>query len=331
VSRLAFHHWNVIKPEWARFTDWFLNSPIHCVICGRAGYEYDYEEDDTGHKELIKTGVKMKAESEFGFEPSLLVEMMKIKHSVVGRDPDLKGWIHRAVILKDRSDRMNGAEIDNPTYKDFLPHLQAINIGGAHRVIDADRTSDDMFDDRDHSAIQRKRRVEIALEEIKDVFVQADINSRTDAGKKEMSTALREALGTAAWSAIQNMKPEELEAGLAALRERYEPPPTHADHGDGFQPGDKPHGPLSVGMDANVVSEEENGAEAEKLPGPPEKGSRLEEYADRYVEAWQNARPDADEHERLEWQQQVVGKRNRAHWGLVDYIRAIAELEGRNE
>ena len=40
------------------------------MIAGRAGYDYDYEqrEDGTG-KDLVKTGIKMKTEGEFGFEP----------------------------------------------------------------------------------------------------------------------------------------------------------------------------------------------------------------------------------------------------------------------
>ena len=69
------------------------------IVCGRAGFEYDFQEkeDGSGRKELVKTGVKMKAESEFGYEPSLLVHME--------RASDLKDLskVHReASILKDR-------------------------------------------------------------------------------------------------------------------------------------------------------------------------------------------------------------------------------------
>jgi hypothetical protein len=48
---------------------------MHIIICGRAGYEYDYFQDDAGKKQLEKTGIKMKAEGEMGYEPSLLVLM----------------------------------------------------------------------------------------------------------------------------------------------------------------------------------------------------------------------------------------------------------------
>jgi hypothetical protein len=50
------------------------------IICGRAGYEYDYFEDDEGKKQLEKTGIKMKAETEMGFEPSLLVFRFRSSH-----------------------------------------------------------------------------------------------------------------------------------------------------------------------------------------------------------------------------------------------------------
>ena len=43
-----------------KFTDLFINAPIHIILCGRAGYEYDYFEDqETGKKNLEKTGIKI--------------------------------------------------------------------------------------------------------------------------------------------------------------------------------------------------------------------------------------------------------------------------------
>lgn len=65
---------------WAQFTETFLNSKAHIILCGRAGNTSEYQEkEDGGKKELISTGTKMKAESEMGYEPSLLVEMVAEK------------------------------------------------------------------------------------------------------------------------------------------------------------------------------------------------------------------------------------------------------------
>ena len=65
---IQFQDWGILKPTWRlEFTDArYLNSKLHIIICGRAGYEYDYSADEDGRKELHKTGTKMKAETEFG-------------------------------------------------------------------------------------------------------------------------------------------------------------------------------------------------------------------------------------------------------------------------
>ena len=74
-TRLQFDDWGYLKGEWRKFTDLFINSNLHIILCGRAGYEYDYFEDEAGKKQLEKTDIKMKAEGEMGYEPSLLVLM----------------------------------------------------------------------------------------------------------------------------------------------------------------------------------------------------------------------------------------------------------------
>ncbi len=64
---LQFQDWAVLKTEWRRFTDLYVNSNVHIILAGRAGYEYDFFENEDGKKELEKTGVKMKAENETGY------------------------------------------------------------------------------------------------------------------------------------------------------------------------------------------------------------------------------------------------------------------------
>src|SRR5258708_3240682 len=49
-NRLQFEDWSFLKGEWGKFTDLFINSQLHIIICGRAGYEYDYFQDDAGKK-----------------------------------------------------------------------------------------------------------------------------------------------------------------------------------------------------------------------------------------------------------------------------------------
>lgn len=152
VNRLAFQDWGVIKPMWQEFSSWFVMSRVHCIIAGRAGFEYDYFEGDDGKMELYKTGTKMKAEGEFGFEPSLLIEMERIKNPQATdeyhqaknkseKDKAVKAireerqWVRRAYVLKDRADILDGKFFDNPTYSDFAPHWGFLNIGGEHKPV----------------------------------------------------------------------------------------------------------------------------------------------------------------------------------------------------
>ena len=60
ITKLEFHHWGPIKSAWAGFTDRFLSSKMHMIVCGRAGSIYEYQtNEETGKKELITTGTKM--------------------------------------------------------------------------------------------------------------------------------------------------------------------------------------------------------------------------------------------------------------------------------
>src|SRR3990167_3393095 len=102
TNRLEFKDWDYLKTEWGKFTDRFVNSKLHIIMCGRMGYEYDFFTDDDGKRQLEKTAVKMKAETETGYEPSLLVWME--------RSMDLKTnkVIREAHVLKERFDVIDG-------------------------------------------------------------------------------------------------------------------------------------------------------------------------------------------------------------------------------
>lgn len=143
IPALEFHHWRPIKAAWAEFTDRFLSSKMHVIVCGRAGqiYEYQDKDDGSGKKELISTGSRMATEKELGYEPSLLIEMIA--------DRDQGKTVNVALIQKDRSDTINGWEIRMPKYKDFKPHFDALNIGGTHFDSMDKKDSQEMFPDAD--------------------------------------------------------------------------------------------------------------------------------------------------------------------------------------
>ena len=116
--------WTKVKKQWAKYTMAFINSPVHIIVCGRAGHTYDFEKNSYGKIEPKKTGTKMKAEVEFEFEPDLVIEMTAEQAE--------SGLINMAHVKKDRSDNMNGKNFNMPTFKNFEPHFNGLNIGGSH-------------------------------------------------------------------------------------------------------------------------------------------------------------------------------------------------------
>jgi len=216
--RLQFQDWAYLKGQWGQFTDWFINSPVHVIICGRAGYEYDYFEDDDGKKQLEKTGIKMKAETEMGFEPSLLVLMER--HI----DMETKKAYRVATILKDRSTAIDGKQIQDPKFKDFMPHIEHLNLGGVQLGVDTTRTSEGIVpaeDRRDHGPVQRR----IVVDEIQ-TLLTFHIPGQAAADKKRKIELLRKHFNKS-WTEIEEVMPLfDLRAGYDALHRELEDAPS---------------------------------------------------------------------------------------------------------
>src|SRR5712671_6374836 len=208
-TRLQFEDWAFLKTEWRKFTDLFVNSSLHIIVCGRAGYNYDYSTDEeTGKKNLEKTGIKMKAEGEMGYEPSLLVLMER------ELDMATKTNKHYAKVVKDRSTLLDGKEFPDPVFENFLPHISCLNLGGNHLGVDTTRTSVGMIpaDIRDNRSTQRK----IVLDEIESLIVFHH-PGQAAADKKKKLELLRTHF-TASWTEIESvMSLERLRKGYDTL------------------------------------------------------------------------------------------------------------------
>lgn len=217
---LEFSDWAWLKAEWGKFTDDFVNSKCHIIMCGRAGYEYDFFEDESHKKQLEKTGIKMKAETETGYEPSILVLMEK--HQSLLDDRQGKQVWRTATVLKDRSTRIDGKEFVNPTFKDFLPHIEFLNLGGAHLSVDTTRDNADLFaDDGTPRWLQEKRAKEIALDEIVELLGKHHPGQTADA-KKSKADWLEKAFGSRSWERIQTMDWPTVRAARSYLWKQIE-------------------------------------------------------------------------------------------------------------
>lgn len=228
ADKLSFEHWADVKREWGRWTTFFLNSSLHIIVCGRAGNVWEYEVNEKGKKELIKGESKMKAEGEFGYEPSLLIEMVRESK---GNEPG-QGWKHRAFVLKDRTDTINGAVFDFErakkgykkgdfaiTFKPFEPVIKALNIGGVQNTVDEKASSERLFPaeegDSNYSHVAKQK--EIALEEIS-ASLDLMFSSRSDDGKNSRTVVVESVFGTRSKAAMEKKSLDELRAGGRALR-----------------------------------------------------------------------------------------------------------------
>lgn len=225
--KLEFQDWGVVKGQWARWTDLYLNSKLHIIICGRAGFEYDMEKnEDTGRTELIKTGVKMKTEAEFGFEPSLLVQM------AVDQEPDEKRpgkflQVRTATVLKDRFAKIDAqtftfagqhdaAKEMERVWTAFGPHVSMLTPG-AHSTVETKSAPMEVSEDGDVEWAREKKARTILAEEIQGVLVSA-IPGMGAEDKKRKADLFQQVFGSRSWTAVESMPSDKLRAGLAALR-----------------------------------------------------------------------------------------------------------------
>jgi hypothetical protein len=202
---LLFQDWAAVKAKWWLFTDLFVNSQAHISMCGRAGYEYDHIEDESGKRELVKTDIKMKAEGETGYEPSLLV-LMERQQDIVASP--IRVW-RTATILKDRSTILDGKQFVDPDFKEFLPHVEFLNLGGVHVGVNADR-SGSLFDDADAG-----RRV--LLDEIKTFMVKLYPGSDKES-KSHKLNLMERFFDTTSWAKMETLPLETLRMGFSVLK-----------------------------------------------------------------------------------------------------------------
>lgn len=203
---IRIQDWGPIKRRWAEgFSLPYVNSKLHVIMCGRlANIFEDVEEDDeaeeTGGKKqfkAIKVGTKMRSETETGYEPHLLIEMVKVYDKNDGH------FTHRAYIRKDRNTdsktSLQDQYFDDPTFDSFLPHIRCLNLGGEHVGVDTSRTSEGEFDSEGQTEWARaKRERDAALETVQERMAAMFGRSARD---KQLGAKVLEVLfGSVAWS-----------------------------------------------------------------------------------------------------------------------------------
>lgn len=165
-SRLQFEDWGIIKPQWKKeFSNKYVQSNVHIIFTGRAGYEYtDEKNEETGKREIFKSGIKMKAENETAFEPDLLVLMEK-EMNLLERE---KSIFRIATIIKDRTATIDGKQFKNPSYESFAPAIDRLLDGVAKRSESAAIV--DKFEDSEQKRMNDRKERERLVAEIEGLF-----------------------------------------------------------------------------------------------------------------------------------------------------------------
>jgi hypothetical protein len=214
-TSLQFQDWGIIKPTWkTEYSDPFVNDPYHIIMCGRAGYEYDFEKnEDTGKRELIKTGVKMKVEGETAYEPDILVLMNRFEE-VIGKDK--KVW-REATIIKDRSTILDGKTFQNPTYTNFAPSIEVMLSNPILKGIVVMPESDTglLFRTEEEKAGWRRER-DKWLEELDGLLIRIAPGA-VGRDKQLKLDLLDRVFGTTSTTAIGEMRPEHIAEGYKKL------------------------------------------------------------------------------------------------------------------
>lgn len=223
-EKLEFQHWAAIKSSemWGGWTDLFLNSPLHIIICGRAGYEYDMVERESGRgRDLVKTGIKMRVEGEFGYEPSILVEMSAEQ---VMQGEKVVGMTHEAFVIKDRTmdpaKSLVGKVAKNPDFEFFRPHVASLRPT-AHTGVDTKRETAVEIVNGDDGKFQAERRArEVILQEIDGALEAAGLGGTSGEARKARGSLVLECFGTFSRTKMEGTPSEALREGFHKLQVR---------------------------------------------------------------------------------------------------------------
>lgn len=203
---LTLQDWGKILPDWQeKFADKFVNLNGNCVFTGRGGYSYDMEEGEDGKKQFVKSGVKMKMAGETPYEPDLNV-WMSIEQDMGDNGKPIV-W-REAIILKDRSDLIDGKTFKNPTFKDFQPVLDYIMSAPVGDV--AKESSNENLAPAEVWSDKRDRRL-IVLEKIGNEFDRAGLGTSKE--DKQFKILVSEKFfGTSSKTELEKVSLDLLEA-----------------------------------------------------------------------------------------------------------------------
>ena len=163
----------------------------------------------------MKTGEKMKTETEFGFEPSLLVKMVAVQ---ADPESDRAGTIQkrRAMVIGDRFGIIDGHSFDNPTFDSFRPHVELLVPGSTPKVDTGSRSRFGVDETGDADWQREKKARAILCEEIQAALTDK-FPTRGAKDNKAKLSILKHVFQTGSWTKVESMDSKTLSEGKARL------------------------------------------------------------------------------------------------------------------
>jgi hypothetical protein len=101
VGGIPIYAWGALKKPYKDMVTWLLNAPLHFMILGREGNEFDVNEE--GEQAMV--GKKFKAEGDTAYEPHILIKMEAVKSRTKQFSGDVMAYIEKDRRATGQSDQ----------------------------------------------------------------------------------------------------------------------------------------------------------------------------------------------------------------------------------
>lgn len=199
AGTIPMQAWGQIKKPYKELMAYLLSSPLHVIICGRQGTEYETDEETD---ELKAVGYKMKAEGETPYEPHILIRMEAIKPRKTGEVATIIAYAE-----KDRTGVLSGRSFANPTFDTLAKPLLHLLGDTQAQISTSDETA---AQDAEKLGEQERDRQRTSAAHLKDFSARITL-AKAEKDLKDIGKEI-----------TPKIKAQMIPADVATLRETYQ-------------------------------------------------------------------------------------------------------------
>lgn len=210
IGSIPMHAWGNIKKPYKELMSLVLSSPLHVIICGRQGNEFD---DVDG--ELKKVGVKMKAEGETAYEPHICLRMASVR---MGDDAVVEVFGE-----KDRTGVLANRTIRHPNFDNVIKPLLTLLGGTQAKMATEEETASKDAEAMADAEAKKAKESAALLEEYDARFKLAKTKEDVEAVGKLITPDVKKKMTTADVASAREFYLKALDRATNAPQVRHEP------------------------------------------------------------------------------------------------------------